>query len=359
MRKEEVLFRYRFNSADEQVRRECLDGLQTIDEQEFETFAVELRAVFCWRDVGKEKELFFKDAAEPWTHIYKVPFEQVADLVRYRKVFMRGGWTYMLSNDTASVVATSFRQRLTRALLIFSEHYAENIENQEDERLAPLMLSLAERAVGLVYGAAKTELPLAELSAAMQQSAPLCMRRSFGVLKQQHHLKHGGRMQLGLFLKGIGLSMQNALVFWKTEFMLGGKTGDEFEKQYTYNFKHQYGQAGSRTDYHPYAYGKVIGASPDTSGATGCPFRNSRAEDLTSMLQKMNVGQDVVDKVLNRKQEQHYQLACCAVYESLHGKRIEVTVPHQYFAESRNHYKDEQDAETSVADADKEGDAQM
>jgi hypothetical protein len=28
------------------------------------------------------------------------------------------------------------------------------------------------------------------------------------------------------------------------------------------------------------------------------------------------------------------------VYESLHGKRIEVTAPHEYFAESRKHYKD-------------------
>jgi DNA primase large subunit len=257
----------------------------------------------------------------------------------------------MLSNDAASVVATSFRQRLTRALLICSDHYAENIQNQEDERLAPLMLSLTERAAGLVYGKATEELPLAELPAAMEQSAPLCMRRSFGVLKAQHHMKHGGRLQLGMFLKGIGLSMQNALVFWRTEFMLGGKTADEFDKQYTYNFKHQYGQAGSHTDYHPHACGKVIHASPDTSGATGCPFRNSRVQDLTSMLQSMNVGADAVTKVVGLRQEQRYQLACCAVYESLHGKQIEVTAPHQYFAESRKHYQEQQ--------AENEGDAQM
>jgi DNA primase large subunit len=346
VRQEEVLLRYRFNNADEQVRRECLDGLQTIDEAEFAGLAPELRAVFHWRDVGKEKELFFKDAAEPWTYIYKVPFEQVADLVRYRKVLLRGGWAYMLSNDAASVVATAFRQRLTRALLVCWDHYHENVGNQEDERLAPLMLSLTERAVGVVYGKEATELPLAELPAAMQQSAPLCMRRSFAVLKAQHHMKHGGRMQLGLFVKGIGLSMENALVFWKTEFMLGGKTADEFDKQYTYNFMHQYGQAGSHTDYHPHACGKVIHASPDTSGATGCPFRNSKMQDLTIMLRNMKVGEDAVKKVVDLRQEQRYQLACCAVFEELHGKKVEVTAPHQYFAESRKHYE-EKAAETN------------
>ena len=61
---------------------------------------------------GKENAQYFKDAAEPWTHIYKVPFEQVADLVRYRKVLMRGGWAYVLSSDAASVAATAFRARL-------------------------------------------------------------------------------------------------------------------------------------------------------------------------------------------------------------------------------------------------------
>jgi hypothetical protein len=69
----------------------------------------------------------------------------------------------------------------------------------------------------------------------------------------------------------------------------------------------------------------------------------------------MQVADKTVAKVVSLKQQQHYQLACCAVYESLHGKRIEVTAPHQYFAESRQHYKDEQDAETTK----KERDAQM
>ncbi|XP_057759482.1 putative disease resistance RPP13-like protein 1 isoform X2 [Arachis stenosperma] len=37
-------------------------------------------------------------------------------------------------------------------------------------------------------------------------------------LREDHHLKHAGRMQLGLFLKGVGLNVDDSLAFWREEF---------------------------------------------------------------------------------------------------------------------------------------------
>ena len=44
------------------------------------------------------------------------------------------------------------------------------------------------------------------------------MRHLHETLRATHHLKHGGRIQYGLFIKGIGLTLEHSLKFWRDEF---------------------------------------------------------------------------------------------------------------------------------------------
>ena len=82
-----------------------------------------------------------------------------------------------------------------------------------------------------------------------RQHFPLCMRNMHDHLREKKHLKHDGRYQYGLFLKGIGLSLEEALVFWRRGF--SSMTDEKFRKDHQYNIRHNYGQEGGRKDYKP------------------------------------------------------------------------------------------------------------
>lgn len=116
------------------------------------------------------------------------------------------------------------------------------------------------------------------------------MLRLHHALRENHHLRHGGRMQYGLFLKGAGLTLEQSLAFWKSEFtkkMDADKVCGEgvlgqgllrkpllhcmllswqFEKSYAYNVRHNYGREGKRANYTPYSCMKIILSNPPAAG---------------------------------------------------------------------------------------------
>ena len=59
------------------------------------------------------------------------------------------------------------------------------------------------------------DLPSIQLA---KKDFPLCMQHLHQNMRANHHLRHHGRQQYGLFLKGIGLTLEEAMRFWKTEF---------------------------------------------------------------------------------------------------------------------------------------------
>ena len=353
LKHEDRLFKHRFNALSAEGRGNAMGELRGADwkgitEEEYAGLKDRLMAVFGGRNMNLQENSYSSANAEyfhkieaPWTHIYKVPFEEVCDLVRGRQVFLQRSSAYVLSRDLDAIASDSFCKLISRKLKEYKAKLPD-IVYEEDERLGPLLMALPDaHASGPFTAEEEGSMALSELPVALAKSAPLCMRSSFDVLKTQHHLKHHARLQFGLFLKGIGLKMEDALAFWKTEFARGGKTTDEFEKRYSYNFKHQYGQVGAHKNYRPYACGHIIGASPDTSGATGCPFKICRPADLEKKLGAMGLNKENVAAVAGKAKERHFQVACTMAFEARDGRKFVeggVQHPNQYFNESQNKY---------------------
>lgn len=109
------------------------------------------------------------------------------------------------------------------------------------------------------------------------------MRVLHEALRTHHHLKNSGRIQYGLFIKGIGVTLEDALSFWKTEFTKKIDPG-KFDKEYAYTIRHTYGKEGKQTNYTPLGCTKIISSAVSTGEYHGCPFKHM---DQGSLRQKL------------------------------------------------------------------------
>ncbi|XP_038694733.1 probable DNA primase large subunit isoform X2 [Tripterygium wilfordii] len=329
---ETTLFRNRFKLESSDAQRALMAEFdlpyKAVSTSEYESIKDKLGQVA--RSIGQS--LPTADAI-----FYKVPFEEVPELVAGRRVFICKGYAYVAMNQVVSLVVTQFRSLLSKALILTNRKWTSTIREEKD-RLAPIVETLCMSYLGPDYSQPKefAEISIKDIDHVAKSSFPLCMRNLFEKLREDHHLKHGGRMQLGLFLKGVGLKLDDALAFWRAEF--SQKVGAErFDKEYAYNIRHNYGKEGKRIDYTPYSCQKVISLTPGVGDHHGCPYRHFSEENLRAALGKMGLASRAVEDVMDKVRNRHYQLACTLTFEAVHGASCDTGINHpiQYFNDSQ------------------------
>ncbi|XP_072293495.1 DNA primase large subunit [Eucyclogobius newberryi] len=326
------LFRFRFNELDPKQK---LDFLHRNDLQ-YDTLSVEEKETLKDKLINSSHAVSgIKVEAQDF---YKVPFQDALDLVRTRKVYLKAGYVYIPHQDIVTIVLNDFRTRLSKALALTARSLPIV---HSDERLQPLLNHLSHAYVGQDYSIQKNvgKISLDQIDSLSGKSFPLCMRQLHQSLRENHHLRHGGRMQYGLFLKGIGLSLDQALQFWRSEFIRGKVDPDKFDKQYAYSIRHMFGKEGRRADYTPYSCMKVILSNmPSQGDYHGCPFRHSDPELLKQKLQVYKASPSGISQILELVKGMHYQLACQKYFELTHNvedANFSLNHPNQYFIESQ------------------------
>ncbi|NXE61353.1 PRI2 primase, partial [Calcarius ornatus] len=332
LQQEMDLFRYRFNELTESLMQKFLEhvnlSFEAIGEDLKNQLANELSSSTPGFTLPKVKEQMF----------YKVGLADAVDLFRARRVFIKDGFAYVPFKEIDVIVLNNYRTKLSKALALTARSLPSI---QSDERLQPLLNHLSHSYVGPDYSVQNNtgKISLEQIDALSVKSFPLCMRQLHRALRESHHLRHGGRMQYGLFLKGIGLTLEQALEFWKKEFIRGKVDADKFDKGYAYSIRHNYGKEGKRTDYTPYSCMKIIMSNPPSQGDYhGCPFRHSDPELLKQKLQSYKIPPSGIAQVLELVKGMHYQLACQKYFELTHDVDdigFSLNHPNQYFTESQ------------------------
>lgn len=211
-RLETQLFKLRLQQDDTRERKEFIESLpmawEVVGEDEKRMYIDELKAATrCGRD-----------DEEAW---FKVDWEKVPELVERRQVLLKRGSAFVHVREQMSIVTNEFARNLETGLELAARFLPRM---DEDNRLAPILHHLSQSFVAPDAGYSEASsigdisTPTAASIDGLSQHFPLCMQNLHKTLRANNHLKHFGRLQYTLFLKGIGLSLQECIIFWRKSF---------------------------------------------------------------------------------------------------------------------------------------------
>jgi len=301
---------------------------------------------------------------------FAVPFTQVLELVRQRKCEVVNGMALVRSDQVdRNTIARQeeflrerllhqFKELLEARLKKLSDMY--NAYKQDELKSSQLEYVCAQikppqRAeakdftVGNITGDS--------LPSLVDPSFPLCMTYLYNGLTADSHLRHSGRQQFGLFLKGIGMSVEASLEFWRHAFAKK-IPADKFEKTYAYNIRHNYGLEGKRVKYPPMGCHAIIDLpQPQHGEYHGCPYKTLRGGKLRQLVEQ-RLSAHISDRfalnaaikeILELSEGEHYQLACQRMFGLTHDNlepKNGVNHPNTYFRESFDYLVAKRDGKT-------------
>ncbi|KAG5724621.1 DNA primase large subunit [Termitomyces sp. T112] len=359
---ESTLFRVRYDEDATSERELFLNSRDfnwtAVDAAEKTKYRRELLACYIGSKIETVREQAFEGE-----RYYKVKWTRVPDLVEKRRVFLRGGWAYVPAKEQSSIVFQEFEVHLNRALELTARALPRL---DEDTRIIPILDNLSQgflagvpsEWIGSGEPANGDEIKAEMVDGLAKKHFPMCMRAMHDNLRRDHHLKHFGRLNYGLFLKVLGLSIDEAIVFWRKSF--DRITDDKFNKEYKYNIRHSYGLEGKRANYAAKSCMQLLTSGPSDHG---CPYRHYSPENLQTALLSTYSSRGLtstdLSEIMATVKAGHYHVACTRVFEITHssfgvkkgegvGNGESITHPNQYASKSMELYKAQQESGESM-----------
>lgn len=187
----------------------------------------------------------------------KIHFTKCSEVMAKRTHNMRLGYFEMDQEVMESFLANEFKRILEKSMTSLYE----KVVAEADERLIRLNKEL------FVEGPSGQSADRADILG-NPALFPLCIRGVIQKLQSERHLKYGDRQLLCLFFKDVGMSLNDCVGYFKAHFKC---SPEQFNKEYMYSIRHNYGLEGKRANYGCFSCAKIIGSSNDVS-SFGCPF---------------------------------------------------------------------------------------
>lgn len=184
---------------------------------------------------------------------------------------------------------------------------------------------------------------LADIEDLAKTSFPLCMQRLHRTLVRENHLMYRGRLQYAVFLKELGVPMEDILALWRRTFSHYAQSEAKLQP-YLYSVRHLFGKAGGAREHGAYSCATIARWDVGAGETHGCPF-NSRqlAKDRLALeLRARRLPAAAVADILEHA-DIYTALACGRYFLATHPgaseRDVVVNSPNQYASASIAYYK--------------------
>ena len=195
---------------------------------------------------------------------------------------------------------------------------------------------------------------------------PPCMRDVMDELHVKKHLRHFKRYELNLFLKGIGLPLEEIFKVWRSAVFPHGAMAN-YQNEHTYQLRHTFGLEGQMKEKFEHDCEKLIGVSRMEPHAARCPFamplNQYRALNANEHRWKREVSIDANREIEMKVNVGDYKSACESYFSHRHkGEEMfdaNVRYPTDFFdagMEIEDWFRDAKEERLKQLNASKEND---
>ncbi|ELP83528.1 DNA primase large subunit, putative [Entamoeba invadens IP1] len=271
--------------------------------------------------------------------LVKVPFYEAGKFFRTRELLLRDGFAFISKQEIIDLVTLKYRGKIQEIIKEMGnadlmakvptelhpmlQFYMDNV---------PMVKSISEK------GYAQAECSIEEARESLGMFAP-CAFSIYRRFKREKHLKHFGKLQLVLFLKGMGLDMDGTKKYIDEV--------ERLDKDAIYAIEHAYGKVGGKKDYSSYGCVGLMSHNRNVGDCDGCIMNTLKfsKDDVRNNLKDLldfrgvegNERESIYEDVMNSVDAKLPMQACTKLLCLLNGKAWNEEVPE--IAHPNNYYR--------------------
>jgi DNA primase large subunit len=189
---------------------------------------------------------YFKSFIKKQQSTIAIHFTCVPKLVTNRSAILTKGWVVAPIEQFTNSVKTEFENTLNKRIISTGkkmDRTARSAVKELRDEIGKTIHTFAKRSGDVDYSSYELY--------HRQDIFPQCMLDLYSEVMEKGHLGHEERFQLGLFLKKLGMTIDDQLHFWYSHAIdNAGLSFNEFSRgQAGYIIRHMYGLKGGETDY--------------------------------------------------------------------------------------------------------------